>query len=64
VRSLQRQAERICELIVGGDVPLVDIEIQQEALRAAVARAFPEKQALYDLLYESRFRRLWQQFRP
>jgi nucleoside-triphosphatase len=63
VRALQRQADRICELIVSGDVPLVDIEIQQEALRAAVARAFPEKQALYELLYESRFRRLWQQFR-
>ncbi|MBI4343770.1 MAG: AAA family ATPase [Candidatus Omnitrophica bacterium] len=63
VRALQRQANRICEMIVIGDVPLVDIEIQQEALRQAVARAFPGKEALYQLLYESRFRRLWQQFR-
>ena len=63
VRALQRQADRICELIVSGEVPLIDIEIQQAALREAVARAFPEKQALYQLLYESRFRRLWQQFR-
>ena len=63
VRALQRQADRICELIVSGDVPLIDIEIQQAALREAVARAFPDKQALYQLLYESRFRRLWQQFR-
>jgi len=63
VRALQRQADRICELIVSGDVPLIDIEIQQAALREAVARVFPDKQALYQLIYESRFRRLWQQFR-
>ena len=63
VRALTRQADRICEMIVSGDVPLIDIEIQQSALRDAVARAFPDKQALYQLLYESRFRRLWQQFR-
>src|SRR3989338_741189 len=58
VRALQRQADRICEMIVSGDVPLIDIEIQQTALREAVARAFPDKQALYPLIYESRFRRL------
>lgn len=63
VRALQRQADRICELIVSGEVPLIDIEIQQAALREAVAKAFPEKSWLYPLLYESRFRRLWQQFR-
>ncbi len=63
VRQLQRQADRICELIVSGDAPLVDIEIQQAALREAVAKAFPDKQALYRMVYESRFRRLWQQFR-
>jgi nucleoside-triphosphatase len=63
VRALQRQADRIGEMIVEGDVPLIDIEIQQAALREAVAKAFPDKQALYYLLYESRFRRLWQQFR-
>ena len=63
VRALQRQADRICELIVSGNVPQIDIEIQQAALREAVARVFPDKPALYQLLYETRFRRLWQQFR-
>ena len=63
VRALQQQANRICEMIVSGEAPQIDIEIQQAALREAIARAFPEKQALYQLLYESRFRRLWQQFR-
>lgn len=63
IRILQRQADRICEMIVSGEAATIDIEIQQAALREAVARAFPDKQALYQLLYESRFRRLWQQFR-
>ena len=63
VRALQRRADRICEMIVTGEAALIDIEIQQAALREAVARAFPDKQALYQLIYESRFRRLWQQFR-
>ena len=63
VRALQRQADRICEMIVSGEAQQIDIEIQQAALREAVARTFPDKQTLYQLIYESRFRRLWQQFR-
>ena len=63
VRQLQRQADRICELIVSGETPGIDIEIQQEQLRDMVGRMFPDKQALYGLLFESRFRRLRQQFR-
>jgi hypothetical protein len=63
VRALQRQADRICEMIVSEDAAPIDIEIQQTALREAFAKAFPDKQPLYQLIYESRFRRLWQQFR-
>ena len=63
VRALQQQADRICEMIVSGEVPQIDIEIQQATLRETIARTFPDKQALYQLIYESRFRRLWQQFR-
>ena len=63
VRALQRQADRICGMIVSGETAPIDIEIQQSALREAISRAFPDKPGLYQLLYESRFRRLWQQFR-
>ncbi len=63
VRMLQRQADQICEMIVSSDTPQIDIEIQQAKLRDDVARLFPDKQALYHLIYENRFRRLWQQFR-
>lgn len=62
-RALQQQADRICQMIVAGDVPQIDIEIQQAALRDAVARTFPDRHGLYHLVYETRFRRLWQQFR-
>lgn len=62
VRELQRKAVRICEMIISGTTATVDIEIQKEALRDAVERAFPDKKTLYLLLYDSRFRRLWQQF--
>ena len=63
VRELQRQADRICEMIVTEEASPVDVEIQQAKLREAVARLFPDKLNLFPLLYESRFRRLWQQFR-
>jgi nucleoside-triphosphatase len=63
VRALQEQADRICALIVSSDVPDIDIEIQQARLRETIARQFPDKVGLYHLLFESRFRRLWQQFR-
>ena len=63
VRELQRQADRICEMIVSSDTAEIDIEIQQAKFRDLVLRMFPDKQNLYALLYESRFRRLWQQFR-
>lgn len=63
VRALQRQADRICEMIASGEVPLIDIEIHQTALREAMARTVPDQPGLYPLIYESRFRRLWQQFR-
>lgn len=63
VRMLQGQADRICDMIASGDVPQIDIEIQQSALRELITRVVPEQQSLYQRVYESRFRRLWQQFR-
>jgi hypothetical protein len=62
-RKFQRDVERICFLILATDCPEEQIAAQRLALRTDVARYFPEKMALYDLIYESRFRRLWNQFR-
>jgi hypothetical protein len=62
-RKFQRDVERICFLILSTDCPDDLINNQRLALRTDVARYFPENMALYDLIYESRFRRLWKQFR-
>ena len=40
-----------------------DFRIERLYLRTEMARLFPDKLALYDMIYESRFRRIWEQFR-
>ena len=62
-RRFQRRVDRLCFLIVATDLPDRDIAIERLFLRTEAARLFPEKFSLYDMLYESRFRRLVEQFR-
>jgi hypothetical protein len=62
-RRFQRSVDRLCFLIVSTDYPERDINIERLHLRTEAARLFPEKFHLYDMLYESRFRRLLSQFR-
>jgi len=50
-------------LIVASECPDREIDIERLRLRVQVATLFPEKMPLYDMVYESRFRRLRQQFR-
>ena len=40
-----------------------EFKIERLYLRTEVARLFPDELALYDMIYESRFRRIWEQFR-
>lgn len=63
VREIQGMADRIASLIVGSDYPLIDIEIEKQKLKERISELFPEKIELYELIYESRFRRLEEQFR-
>lgn len=62
-RELQRAADRISFLIVATDYPRIDVEIERRNLRELCRRLFPEKLGLFELIYEARFRRLWDQFR-
>jgi hypothetical protein len=62
-RKFQRRVDRLCFLIVATETSERDINIERLYLRTEAARLFPEKRQLYDMLYESRFRRLLQQFR-
>ena len=63
-RRFQRRADRLCFLIVSTNYPERDINIERLYLRTEAARLFPEKFYLFNLIYESRFRRLMKQFRP
>ena len=62
-RNFQRRIDRLCSLIVASDCTERDIDIERLHLRVQAVRLFPEKMPLYDLIYESRFRRLREQFR-
>jgi hypothetical protein len=61
--DFQRHVNRFCFLIVASECSDREIDIERLRLRVQVATLFPEKMPLYDMVYESRFRRLRQQFR-
>ena len=61
--EIRRAAERICALILTDDYPAIDIEIEKANLKRRVREILPEKVDLYQMVYESRFRRLWEQWR-
>lgn len=61
--TIQEDAQNICRMILNDDCPEVDIEIEKRKLREKVENLFPEKLLAYQLIYESRFKRLWDQFR-
>jgi hypothetical protein len=63
LRTFQTKADSIAHLIVNTDLPWVDVVIQIERLREEALRLFPQKMFLFDLVYLSRFRRLWHQWR-
>ena len=62
-RRFQRRVDRLCSLIVASDWSEREITIERLFLRTEAARLFPEKFHLYDMLYDSRFKRLVAQFR-
>lgn len=63
LREIQGMSDRIASLIVGSNYPMIDIEIEKQKLRERISELFPDKTGLYELIYESRFRRLEEQFR-
>jgi hypothetical protein len=63
MRELQRTADRICTLILSSDLPAVDIEIEKNKVRERCLELYPGQEQLYEMIYESRFQRLWDQFR-
>lgn len=63
MRELQEMADYVCRLILNTDLPPVDIEIEKNKVRQRCLELYPDKEALYEMVYESRFQRLWDQWR-
>jgi hypothetical protein len=59
----QQHVDRLCFLIVATPCSDREIDIERLHLRTQAMQLFPEKIHLYDWIYESRFRRLREQFR-
>ena len=60
--ELSRQSDRIVNLILYSSLPRVDIEIQIEQFRQECLRRYPGSGDLFEMVYASRFRRIWQQW--
>ena len=63
MREVQRMADRVCTLILSSDLPAIDIEIEKSKVRERCLELYPDRESLYEMVYESRFQRLWEQFR-
>jgi hypothetical protein len=63
MQDLQRQADRVCVLILSSDLPAIDIQIEKNKVRERCLELYPDREELYEMIYESRFQRLWEQFR-
>ena len=63
MREVQRMASWVCVLILDTDLPAIDIEIEKNKVRERCLELYPDREDLYDMIYESRFQRLWEQFR-
>jgi hypothetical protein len=62
MRQLARGAERICSMILDGEMPAIDVDIAIGNLRDEAETLFPGSEDLFAMIYESRFARLREQF--
>lgn len=62
LEQLARKADRIVALILHTSMPRVDIEIQIQNLREEFLCRYPEAADLFEMVYASRFRRIWDQW--
>ncbi|MCK4463636.1 MAG: hypothetical protein KAU58_04930 [Candidatus Omnitrophica bacterium] len=61
--EIKKAQDKIAFFIINTDYEKVDIEIEKEKFKNLIKRLFPGKIHLYELIYEPRFNRLWDQFR-
>jgi len=61
--EIRKDADEICTMILHEATPDVDIQIAMDKLKEKTRQYFPDQMELYHMIYESRFRRLCEQFR-
>jgi hypothetical protein len=63
ISHIRKTADRIVSLIFNDASSKLDIDIEKQKLRQLIEQISPERVDLYELIYEPRFNRLWEQFR-
>ena len=61
--ALGRESDRIVNLILHSSLPRIDIDIQIESFRDECLRLYPGSDDLFEMIYASRFRRIWEQWK-
>jgi len=61
--KIRKSADRIVSLIFNNDSSKIEIDIEKNKFKQLIKQISPEKADLYELIYEPRFDRLWNQFR-
>lgn len=62
LRELQAKVDALCGQIKGGISREEFLKKEAELKKLCLSR-YPDKAELYDLIYRSRFKRIWEQFR-
>jgi len=62
LRELQAKVDALCGQIKSGISREEFFEKEAELKKFCLSR-YPDKKELYDLIYRSRFKRVWEQFR-
>jgi hypothetical protein len=62
MRAFQREADEVAQATLIEDLPDIDLEIAINELRERCRELYPESLDLFEMIYESRFRRLREQW--
>src|SRR5262245_43011453 len=62
-RLLGERADQLCRMILSSEHSDVDVALERGRVRELAEALFPDRMDLYEMVYESRFDRLWEQFR-
>jgi len=61
--QIRKMADKIVSLIINKTATHSEVEEEKSKLKELINNISPEDKHLYDLIYEPRFERLWNQFR-